>query len=48
MMFTNTNKMIHAAAIECYIVGMIWYQQKFVYHVNKIFDDKHQKLPNRS
>jgi hypothetical protein len=27
MMFTNTNKMIYAAAMECYKVVIIWYQQ---------------------
>ena len=28
MMFTNTTKMIYAAAMECYDVVMVWYQQK--------------------
>ena len=49
MMITNTNKMIYTAAIKCYDVAMMHgTSRKLVYHVNKIFNDKHQKLPGRS
>jgi hypothetical protein len=47
MMFTNTNRMIYAVAMECYKAVIIWYKQ-FVYHVNKIFNDNHKKPPDRS